>query len=153
MIIALSIYIAIPLVLIWLITIGIQKGKESGGILNIIRAIYVLAIAGFLVGLVTTGISAFHEAPERPEYTTAPPLLRVPVKPTEPPVVTPEYEEWLRQQDEWQAEYSMRWDAHKEAMKDYHRNVFFISYPFGLLFVALGLLLRPRLDILRPGLI
>ena len=36
-------------------------------------------------------------------------------------------------------------------MGNYHRNVFFIAYPFGLLFIILGLTLPPRLDIIKTG--
>ncbi len=50
-------------------------------------------------------------------------------------------------------EFTRDWAAHEEAMKDYHRNVFLISYPCALLFIVLGLVLRPRLDVIRPGLI
>jgi len=31
--------------------------------------------------------------------------------------------------------------------------VFFIAYPYGLLLIVLGVVLRPRLEILRPGLL
>ena len=39
------------------------------------------------------------------------------------------------------------------ALRDYARNVFCISYPCGVLFIILGLILRPRLDVIRPGLV
>lgn len=149
--------IGILVALILLFTFGIQEYRGERGVMNILRVIYVLTIAAFLIMLVAFGISAFYQPPDRPEYTT--PLLRtaiaMPIEPTPSPG-TPEHEEWQRQQEEWeewQEEYSIRWNAYEEAMKDYHRNVFFISYPCGLLFIALGLFLRPRLDVIRPGLL
>jgi energy-coupling factor transporter transmembrane protein EcfT len=45
------------------------------------------------------------------------------------------------------------WQAYAADQRDYARNVFFISYPVGVLFVILGLILRPRLDVVRPGLL
>jgi hypothetical protein len=45
------------------------------------------------------------------------------------------------------------WSIYEAQQKDYARNVFFISYPIGVLFVTLGLILRPRLDAVRPGLL
>ena len=128
--------------------------------MGIIKMIYVLTITAFLIMLVAFGILAFYEPPEYPRHGGTPPLVRsVPV--VEVPVKgTPEYEAWQAQQEEYQEEWRKyeeenrkRQEVYEEERKTYRRNVFFIAYPFGLLFTILGLQLRPRLDILRPGLL
>ena len=45
---------------------------------------------------------------------------------------------------------SSSWQAEQ---RDYARNVFSISYPIGIVFVILGITLRPRLDVVGPGLV
>lgn len=101
------------IILILLIAFGIQEYKE-GGIMNIIKMLYVLTITAFLIMLVVFGISAFYQ---QPEYGYG------------------------------------QWEGYEEAMRNYNHNVFYISYPCGLVFVMLGLFLRPRLNIFRLGLI
>ena len=121
--------------------------------MGIIKMIYVLTITAFLIMLVAFGISAFYEAPEYPRHDEPPRPVLAPS--TDPSAVlgTPEYEEWEKAQEEWRAENQKRQEAFNEERKTYRRNVFLIAYPFGLLFVILGLQLRPRLDILKPGLL
>jgi len=87
--------------------------------MNILKIIYVLAIAALLTIVVVFGVSAFFQPPEAP--SAAPP--------------------WGR------------WEGYYKALEDYHRNVFSISYPLGLLFVILGLVLRPRLSLIKPALL
>ncbi len=106
----LLIYSALPVALILLVVFAIQGYK--GGIMNVLRVFYVLAIMSFLIMLVVFGISAFYETPEPSQLGS----------------------------------YTLE-------AEEYYRNVFCIAYPCGLLFVLLGLLLRPRLDIFRVGLI
>ncbi|GAG16592.1 unnamed protein product, partial [marine sediment metagenome] len=55
-----------------------------------------------------------------------------------------DYQEWLEEEREYRETYS-------DVMANYHRNVFFIAYPFGLLFIILGLTLPSRLDIIKTG--
>lgn len=123
--------------------------------MTIIKVIYVLTITAFLIMLVAFGISAFYQPPEHPEYidcTLASIILRQPA----PSYGTPEYEEWQEQQEEWeecQEENSKLREAYYASMEGYHRNVFFIAYPCGLLFIVLGLVLRPKLETIRPGLL
>lgn len=45
------------------------------------------------------------------------------------------------------------YQAYQVEQRDYARNVFSIAYPIGIVFVTLGLTLRPRLDVVRPGLV
>lgn len=146
--------VGILVVLILLLALGVRESKGGQEIMSIIRVIYVLTITAFLIMLVAFGISAFYQPPESPEYSCTP--MPIPVGQTAPSPGTPEYEEWQKQQEEWEKcneENSKLWEPYNESMKDYYRNVFFISYPCGLLFVVLGLALRPRLDVIKPGLL
>ncbi len=43
--------------------------------------------------------------------------------------------------------------AYAADQRDYARNVFSISYPIGIVFVLLGVILKPKLDVVRPGLV
>ncbi len=114
--------------------------------MKIFKVIYVLAIAAFLTMLVAFGISAFYQSPEYPQND--PCAISTP-----PPPGTPEYEEWLRQQQICQDESTKQWDIYNATLKDHYRNVFSISYPCGLLFVILGLYVRRSQDIIKPGLL
>lgn len=121
--------------------------------MNFLRGAYIFAIAVLLGLFVGFGIAAFYQAPEfEGVEPPTPPGQRVIVYPLPPSPVdqdyyeSPEYQEWLEEQQELR-------EAHYNAMKDYHRNVFIIAYTVGLLFIILGTLIRPRLDIIRPGLI
>jgi hypothetical protein len=49
--------------------------------------------------------------------------------------------------------YSSSYQAYEVEQRDYARNVFSISYPIGIVFVILGITLKPRLDVVRPGLV
>jgi hypothetical protein len=126
----------------------------KGGGMNIFKIIYVLAIAAFLTMLVGFGISAFYQ-PLKPVQTEpcGIPTPIIDLGNPYPSPGTPEYEEWQRQQKECQDKWDKQWAAYNKALENYHRNVFAISYPCGLLFVILGLSLRPRLDFIKPGLL
>jgi hypothetical protein len=120
--------------------------------MKIFKIIYVLAIAAFLTMLVAFGISAFYRPPDPPQ----PEPCGIPMPPTTlwqpaPTPGTPEYEEWLSQQQICQDESTKQWDAYNDTLKNHYRNVFSISYPCGLLFVILGLSLRRSQDINKPG--
>jgi len=150
--------IAILAALVLLIAFGIYEYRRGEGTMGIIRIIYVLTITAFLIMLVAFGISAFYEPPESPKPERVPMPIKPPIEREVPVKDTPEYEQWQAEQEEQQEEWRTYeeenrklWEAHSEDMKTYRRNVFFIAYPFGLLFTILGLQLRPRLDILRPG--
>jgi multisubunit Na+/H+ antiporter MnhB subunit len=86
--------------------------------MNILKIIYVLAIAALLTIVVVFGVSAFFQPPERLFLTSY----------------------WLER-------------YYEPLLEDYHRNVFSVSYPLGLLFVILGLVLRPRLNLIKPALL
>ena len=121
--------------------------------MKIFRIIYVLAIGAFLTMLVAFGILAFYQPPGPPQ--TEP--CGIPMPPTtlwqpSPSPGTPEYEEWLRQQQICQDESTKQWNAYNDTLKNHYRNVFSIAYPCGLLFAILGLSLRRSLDIIKPGL-
>ena len=107
---------------------------------------------GILITMfVAFGISVFYEPPELETAEDASPVV---VRPPSPPSYeSPEYQEWEEEQQELMDERQEYWEAYADAMRVYHRNVLFIVYPFGLLFTTLGLVLRPRLDIIKPGLL
>ncbi len=115
---------------------------------NVTKVIFVLAITAFIIMLVAFGVSAFYKPPEQPQYDTD--CFKTPELPMPSPG-TPEYDEW--QQQECQQEYDKHWEAYENTMKGYHRNVFAMSYPVGLLSVLLGLTLRKKLDTIWLGLL
>ncbi|MFP4641045.1 MAG: hypothetical protein ACOC6S_01300 [Chloroflexota bacterium] len=117
--------------------------------MNAIKVIYVLILAAFLIMFVAFGISAFYEPPERPDYPTPP----EPITRELPPEDSEEYQEWQAEREQWEEEREAMQEVYHEERKDHRRNVFFIAYPYGLLLIVLGLVLRPRLEILRPGLL
>ena len=45
------------------------------------------------------------------------------------------------------------WDSWYQAQEDHGRNVFFIGYAYGVVLLALGTALRPKLDIIKPALL
>ncbi len=137
-----------------------------------LKVIYVLAMAALLTMLVAFGIPTFYEAPEfqaseppnPPEgwdWSAHPYPYDVWVWPAYPyPHEIPAEQEWTEEEQEyweayqeWEEEQHECWEAYWDAMRVYHRNVLFIAYPFGLLFVILGLVLPHRLDIMRTGLL
>lgn len=118
--------------------------------MTVIKVIFVLAITAFIIMLVAFGVSAFYETPEPPEYN---PDCWEKYEPDIPSPGTPEYNEWQQQQQECQEEYNRQWEAYQNTLKDYRRNVFFISYPVGLLSFMLGLFLQKKLDIIWLGFI
>jgi len=127
--------------------------------MTFLKVIYVLTMGALLTMFVAFGISTFYEAPEfeSPAPPTPPegwtwPAYPSPGSPPDPDWTEEEQEYWEAYQ-EWMEEEQECWEAYRDAMRVYHRNVFFIAYPLGLLFVILGLVLRPRLDIMRSGLL
>ena len=50
-------------------------------------------------------------------------------------------------------ERSSSWQFHQEDQQAHDRNVFFIAYAYGIVLAVLGAKLRPRLDIIRHGLL
>jgi hypothetical protein len=124
--------------------------------MTVLKVFYVLAMGALLTMLVAFGISAFYEAPQSE-------LLEPPRPPAgwvwpEYPDKTPEDQDWTAEEQEYWADYE-EWleeeqeyrETYSDIMGNYHRNVFFIAYPFGLLFIILGLTLPPRLDIIKTG--
>jgi len=122
--------------------------------MTVLKVFYVLAMGTLLTMLIAFGISTFYEAPERPG-PPQPPMGWVwpayPDKIPEDPDLTAEEQEYWEAYQEWLEEEQEYRETHDAAMSDYHRNVFLIAYPFGLLFIILGLMLPSRLDIIRTG--
>lgn len=130
----------IALATIVLIAYAVSEYRGGNGVMGILKIIYVMAIAGFLVGSLAAGIAAFYEEPRSPTYG-------------EPPAAheSPDYY-GSPEQKAWQAKWDAKWESHREDLRAHYRNVFAIAYPIGLLFVILGMELNLRLDVLRPGL-
>ncbi len=110
--------------------------------MSFIRGVYVVAIAVLLVLLVIFGVEAFYPAPEYPEFLERPANA--------PPYDSPESEEWWQ---EWQEEWDRVREAHRQETAVYHRSIFFIVLPLGVVFAIGGTLIRRRLDIFGAGLI
>lgn len=107
--------------------------------MGILKIIYVMAIAGFLVGTMAAGIAAFYEDPKRPVHDEPSDAYRSPDY-----YGSPEYKAW-------QAEWDAKWKDYEADLRDHRQNIFFIAYPIGLLLVVLGMELKLRLDVLKPG--
>jgi len=107
-----------------------------------LRILYVVAIAVLLVFLVIFGVEAFYPAPEYPEFPERPAHA--------PPYDSPEYEEWWQ---EWQEEWDRIYEAHQQETAVYHRSIFFIVLPLGVVFAIGGAYIRRKLDIFGAGLI
>lgn len=129
----------------------------KNGILNAVKTVYALTIAAFLIMAVAFGISAFYEPPE-PMEPREPPYIERVYEP--PPKECAAYEEWVALQQDFEAQWEQyneentrMWVAHDQDMRDHRRNVFLIAYPLGVLFVILGLELKIRLEVLKPGLV
>ena len=153
MIISLAVLVA----LILIVAAVIQENKKGGGIMSVIKMIYLLTMVAFLIMFVAFGISTFYGAPEDPKTEDYP--VRV-MKIAPPDQGSADYVQWQaeqemisEQQQKINEENQKLWEAHNESMKDYRRNVFLIAYPFGMLFVVLGLTLKPRLEIITPALL
>lgn len=127
--------------------------------MSMLRVVYPIAVAVFVIMLVVFGISAFYEGPTATELSSPPP--EYPKTYGIPPVEgSPEYAAWEADMAaaegdwrQWDAENQDIWQAHERNLKYHHRNIFYITYPIGLLLVVLGLELKLRLDVLRPGLV
>jgi len=102
--------------------------------MTFIKIIYTLTIMAFLIMLVGFGISAFYQPPEYPAYQNC-------------------YDLSESAREECETENTNLREAYNTSVDNHYRNVFLISYPCGLLFVAIGLFLKTRLDIIKPGFI
>ena len=149
--------LAVLIAFVAIVVVVIQENKKGPGLMSIIKLIYLLTMVAFLIMFVAFGISAFYPAPENPRPAEFSPRL---VKITPPEQGTPEYDEWQAEQDaalEVQqiiGEENMKQRVeYQQQMKDYRRNIFLIAFPFGLLYVLLGLTLKPRLEIIKPALL
>lgn len=124
--------------------------------MTVLKVFYVLAMGTLLTMLIAFGISTFYKAPQfgRLEPPQTPMGWVWPAYPDKIPEdqdLTAEEQEYRAAYEEWLEEEQEYRETYDAAMSDYHRNVFFIAYPFGLLFIILGLMLPSRLDIIRTG--
>ncbi len=127
------------------------------GAISVIKLVYAVTIAAFLIMGMVFGIAAFYEPPESPSYGEPP---RSPITYYEPPKECDAWEEWNAERlefeaemEEWNLKQNELWDKHDQNEKTHRRNVFFIAYPIGLVLIVAGLEFKPRLEMLRPGLV
>jgi hypothetical protein len=117
----------------------------------LIKLCYAAAITALLVLFVAFGIRTFYAPPAEPVFPQPPFPIR-PVGPVGPdgvlPQPMPEQVEW----EEQQREYTQRYEAYSEELKEYRRNVFLVAAVLGVLALAAGIALPSHLDALRLGL-
>ncbi|GEM_PF-302381 len=125
--------------------------------LRVLRGLYVLLLAGFVIMFVIFGIMAFYPGPQRPEFPRASPVPAAApsLEGSREPLATPslEVQKSRDEQQKAQQEYDQKREVFEQAEKVYHRNVFFVAFPLAVLSVGLGLLLPTRLEVFRPGLL
>jgi hypothetical protein len=103
-----------------------------------LKVIYALAIAAALIALVVVGIHTFYPAPDYPNcYELLGPA---------PDYNTPGY-------DEWQQQCTSLADEYEQESAVHDRNVFLIALPLGLVFAAVGAVIRRRTSTSGAGLI
>ena len=151
------IILAVLVAFVAIVVVAIQENKKGTGWMSIIKLIYLLTMVAFLIMFVAFGISAFYPAPESPRPAEFPARIAEIAPPEQG---SPEYEKWQAEQEAelelqqiMDEENMKQWAEYQQQMMDYRRNVFLIAYPFGLLFVLLGLTLKPRLEIIKPALL
>jgi hypothetical protein len=103
--------------------------------MRFLKVVYVVAIAVVLVLLVVAGVEAFYPGPQYPQYPEFPPAYN-----------SSEYEDW---EQEWMEAL----DQYQEEAAVYHKNIFFIVLPLGVVFSVAGTFVRRRLDVFGAGLI
>ncbi|MFO8100711.1 MAG: hypothetical protein R6U37_00865 [Dehalococcoidia bacterium] len=130
----------------------------KNNITNAVKVVYALIIAAFLIMAVTFGIDAFYAPPERSDPGQPPENLIRPYPDIEPPAESEEHEQWQANREAYEAELAewnelnqQAWESHNDNMADHHQTIFFIAYPIGLICIIMGLELKLRLDILKPG--
>ena len=103
-----------------------------------LKVVYALFLGLLLAAFVGIGVATFYQSPKYPEY----PIeleQRAPDK-----ALTPEQKQIDQKNRDDQKKY-------QEGFSRYNRNTSIIVLAFALLFLALGLLLAHRLDIIADG--
>ena len=115
----------------------------------LLKLLYAAAVATLIVLFVAFGIRTVYSPPEAPEYPQFPrgSFQPVPATPNEP--LTPEQIEYQEAQERYQAEYR----AYEDDLEQYRSVVLGICTLFGVLAVAGGVVLKPKFDALRLGLV
>jgi hypothetical protein len=102
-----------------------------------LKGLYVVAIAVVLILLVIMGVQAFYPGPQYPEYNYNPPPVDY---------NSTEYQEWEQQ-------WAQAYEEYQQEAAVYHRNIFFIVLPLGVVFALVGTFIQRRLGIFGAGLI
>lgn len=105
-----------------------------------LKFIYTLFLGLLLALFVGVGVSVFYPAPKAPEY---PRILES--------VSAPDGQ--TAEQKREQAAFDERQAVYQEQNSTYNRNVSVITLGFAVVFLALGLILASRIDVIADGLL
>jgi len=105
-----------------------------------LKLIYVFFLGLLLAVFVGVGISVFYSAPTEPEF---PPSLEYVEGPTSRTLTS--------EQKADQATYDKQLDDHSEQFSVYNRNVSIVATVFAILFLATGVGLAHKIDVIADG--
>jgi hypothetical protein len=117
---------------------------------TLIKLGYAGAVMVLLILVVAFGTRVIYEPPEAPQYPRGP-FYFGPIAP-DGSVRQPTPDEIARFEEE-QRQYQEAYEEFRDRQAVYRRNVFLIAAAVGLLAVAGGISLHPRLDAMRLGLV
>ena len=114
-----------------------------------LKLLYAGAVATLIVLFVAFGIRTVYGPPEMPEFPQFPrgSFQPYPTNPNDP--LTPEQLELQEAQERYQEEYRL----YEDDLERYHSIVLGLCTLFGVLAVAGGIVLKPKFDALRLGLV
>lgn len=115
---------------------------------TLIKLAYAGAIMVLLVLAVAFGTRVVYEPPDAPQFPQGPIFRPIGPDGQQRQPTQAELDEWERVQQEYQERYR----EYEEDRAVYRRNVFLIAAVAGLVAVAVGISLEPRLDAMRLGL-
>jgi lipopolysaccharide export LptBFGC system permease protein LptF len=118
---------------------------------TLIKLAYAGAITVLLILVVAFGTRVVYEPPAQPRFEDF--VGRSPVRVGPDGAIVPLTPEEQARQEEEQRRYREAWERHEDERAEYRRNVFLIAAVFGLVALAAGISLDPRLDAMRLGLI
>jgi len=115
----------------------------------LLKLLYAGAVATLIVLFVAFGIRTVYGPPEMPEFPqfSKGSFQPFPTNPNDPP--TPEQLEYQEAQERYQEASRL----YEDDLKRYHSVVLGLCTLFGVLSVAGGIVLKPRFDALRLGLV
>lgn len=115
----------------------------------LLKLLYAGAVATLIVLFVAFGIRTVYGPPEAPEFPQFPRGSFQPFPPNQGEPLTPEQLEYQEAQERYQEEY----EKYTDDLERYHSVVLGLCTLFGVVAVAGGIVLKPRFDALRLGLV